>query len=152
MASRSPAALESHLGYWLRIVSNAVSQRFARKVETAGVTVAEWVLLRVLYDAESLAPTALAERMGMTKGAITKLADRLVAKALVTRTANPDDKRAQTLALTPRGRSLVPLLAKIADANDAEFFGVLKDSVRGDLDRILKRIVAQHGLKDVPTD
>ena len=152
MAPRPPAALESHLGYWLRVVSNAVSLGFARKVEGEGVTVAEWVFLRVLYDAENLAPTALAERMGMTKGAITKLAHRLVEKRLVARTANPDDKRAQTLALTPEGRALVPTLARIADENDAAFFGVLKANARGDLERLLKRISALRGLKDVPTD
>jgi DNA-binding MarR family transcriptional regulator len=144
--------LESHLGYQLRIVSNAVSQSFARSVEEEGVTVAEWVLMRVLHDFESLAPTALAERMGMTKGAITKLASRLVAKGLAKREANPDDKRAQTLSLTSRGRSLVPSLARIADENDAAFFDRLTASDRGNLNRILERIARLRGLRNVPTD
>jgi DNA-binding MarR family transcriptional regulator len=153
MPSPTPISpLESHLGYQLRIVSNAVSQTFARTVEKEGVTVAEWVLMRVLHDFERLAPTPLAEQMGMTKGAITKLANRLVEKGLVKREANPEDKRAQTLALTTRGRSLVPRLAKIADENDAAFFGLLTASDRGNLHRILQRIVELRGLKDVPTD
>lgn len=42
--------LTAHLGYWLRYVSNHVSQAFARKVEANGVTVAEWVLMRRLLD------------------------------------------------------------------------------------------------------
>jgi MarR family transcriptional regulator, lower aerobic nicotinate degradation pathway regulator len=153
MPSPTPVSpLESHLGYQLRIVSNAVSQAFARTVEEEGVTVAEWVLMRVLYDFESLAPTPLAERMGMTKGAITKLASRLVEKGLVKREANSEDKRAQTLSLASRGRSLVPRLAKIADENDAAFFDLLTASDRGNLGRILGRIVELRGLKDVPTD
>jgi DNA-binding MarR family transcriptional regulator len=153
MPSPTPVSpLESHLGYQLRIVSNAVSQTFARTVEEAGATVAEWVFMRVLHDFESLAPTPLAQRMGMTKGAITKLASRLVEKGLVRREANPDDKRAQTLSLTSRGRSLVPRLAKIADDNEAAFFGLLTASDRGNLNRILRRIVELRGLKDVPTD
>lgn len=153
MPSPTPvSSLESHLGYQLRIVSNAVSQTFARAVEAEGVTVAEWVLMRVLQDFESLAPTLLAERMGMTKGAITKLGSRLVVKGLVKREANPDDKRAQTLSLTSRGRSLVPKLAKIADENDAAFFDLLTASDRGNLNRILGRVIKLRGLKDVPTD
>ncbi len=40
---KSPSDLHDHLGYWLRTVSNAVSQSFARKVEGEGVTVAERV-------------------------------------------------------------------------------------------------------------
>src|SRR5271156_6669618 len=103
---QSLSALESHLGYWLRYVSNHVSQSFARKVETHGVTVAEWVLMRQLLDEDALAPSRLAERMGMTRGAVTKLADRLIAKSLLTRKADPGDGRAQTLALTVKGRRL----------------------------------------------
>lgn len=153
MPSSTPVSpLESHLGYHLRIVSNAVSQTFARAVEEEGVTVAEWVLMRVLHDFDSLAPTPLAEQMGMTKGAITKLASRLVEKRLVKRQANPDDKRAQKLSLTSRGRLLVPKLAKLADENDAAFFDRLTASDRGNLNRILGRIVKLLGLKDVPTD
>ena len=74
------------------------------------MTVAEWVLMRQLLDEEALAPSRLAERMGMTRGAITKLADRLIAKSLLVRAADPEDGRAQTLALTPAGRALVPEL------------------------------------------
>lgn len=144
--------LETHLGYWLRTVSNAVSYSFSRKLETEGVTVAEWVFMRILYDFDSLPPTLLAERMGMTKGAITKLADRLIEKNRVERQANPADKRAQTLALKPDGRSLIPQLAALADDNDNAFFGVLEDSERNELERLLRKIIERRGLTDVPTD
>ena len=145
------SGLEAHLGYWLRAVSNAVSQSFARKVEAEGVTVAEWVFMRMLFDADSLSPTALAASLGMTMGAITKLADRLIENGLVKRKANRDDKRAQTLALTPKGRALVPRLARLADENDAEFFGALEARDRKELERILKGIVERRELTEVPT-
>jgi DNA-binding MarR family transcriptional regulator len=148
----SPSALTAHLGYWLRYVSNHASQAFARKVETRGVTVAEWVLLRQLLDDEALAPSRLSERMGMTRGTVTKLADRLIAKGLLVRAANPDDARAQTLALTAKGRRLVPELAALADANDAEFFDHLAPKDRAALLRILGGIVEKRGLQSVPID
>lgn len=116
------SALTDHLGFWLRLVSNQVSQAFAARLDARGVTVAEWVMLRALYDAPPTAPTQLAETMGMTKGAITRLADRLIAKSLVLRRANGEDARAQTLSLTPEGKRLVPQLAALADANDQAFF------------------------------
>lgn len=144
--------LTAHLGYWLRYVSNHVSQAFARKVEAHGVTVAEWVLLRQLLDAGSLAPSRLAERMGMTRGAVTKLADRLIAKSMLIRAADPDDGRAQTLSLTSAGRALVPMLAALADANDAEFFAALVPEDRAALNRILRDIVARCGLTSLPVD
>ncbi|WP_246138608.1 MarR family winged helix-turn-helix transcriptional regulator [Nitrospirillum bahiense] len=134
------------------MVSNAVSQSFARAVEARGVTVAEWVLLRVLYDVERLAPSALAERMGMTKGAISKLADRLVEKGLVRREANLEDRRGQTLALEPAARSLVPLLAELADRNDAAFFNGLSPSERAQLKGLLHKIASKHKLNTAPID
>lgn len=148
----SVSSLESHLGYWLRAVSNNVSQGFARKLEDEGVTVAEWVFLRMLFDFETVSPSALAEAMGMTRGAISKLADRLVAKDLVERGASLADKRAQTLALKPAGRARVPMLAALADRNDTEFFGVLEEEERGELDRLLRKIVMRRGLAVATTD
>lgn len=146
------SALEAHLGYWLRFVSNHVSHAFARKLEDRGVTVAEWALLRRLLDVERLAPSHLAERMGMTRGAISKLAERLVAKKLIVRAADPDDGRGQTLSLTPVGRELTPELAAVADQNDAEFFGDLTLDDRATLLRILSTIVARRGLKSEPIE
>ena len=152
MTSSHPISdLETHLGYWLRAVSNAVSQSFSRRVEAEGVTVAEWVFLRMLWDIDPVAPSLLAGRMGMTKGAISKLADRLIGKALVERRADPVDGRAQILSLTAAGRVLVPRLAALADVNDAAFFGTLSPEDRNDLERLLRKIVRDRKLTDVPT-
>jgi DNA-binding MarR family transcriptional regulator len=152
MTRPAVSPLDSHLGYWLRFVSNHVSHAFARKVETRGVTVAEWVVLRELYDRDGLAPSILAERIGMTRGAITKLADRLIDKHLVTRRAVEADRRFQILALTAGGRRLVPALAKLPDVNDAEFFAHLSSAEQAALTAAMKAIVKHHGLKAVPVD
>lgn len=150
--ARSVSDLTAHLGYWLRYVSNHVSQAFARKLEAHGVTVAEWVLMRQLLEQEAIAPSRLAGRMGMTRGAISKLSERLIAKSMLVRAADPEDGRAQTLSLTPAGRALVPELAALADANDDEFFAHLAPKDRAALLRILGEIVEKRGLKFLPID
>jgi DNA-binding MarR family transcriptional regulator len=152
MTNARVSNLEDHLGYWLRYVSNQVSQAFARKVLARDVTVAEWVMLRVLYEHEALAPSALAQQMGMTRGAISKLAERLVAKALVTRTADKDDRRYQALALTADGRTLVPELSALADQNDAEFFRDVAPADRAAVMRIMQDVVRRLGLRAPPVD
>jgi DNA-binding MarR family transcriptional regulator len=153
MAGQSPGVspLESHLGYWLRFVSNQVSQAFAEKLKAQDVSVAEWVLLRELYDGDR-APSLLAERIGMTRGAITKIADRLIAKSLAARIASENDGRAQVLMLTRQGRALVPRLAAIADRNDAEFFNHLTQKERAMIEAVMKGIVQRLGLKTLPVD
>lgn len=144
--------LDAHLGYWLRFVSNHVSQAFAGRLQGKGVTVAEWVAMRRLFGEGGVAPSLLADRIGMTRGAITKLADRLIDKGLVVRRADPQDGRAQTLALTARGRALVPELASLADDNDTEFFRPLTVQERRVLRQLLERLVEQNELKVVPVD
>jgi DNA-binding MarR family transcriptional regulator len=143
------STLEGHLGYWLRFVSNQVSQAFSDKLKAQDVSVAEWVVLRELYDRT---PSALAERIGMTRGAITKIADRLIAKSLAARSASEADGRSQVLALSRQGRVLVPKLAAIADRNDAEFFGDLTVRERAVLEAVMKGIVHRLGLTTLPVD
>lgn len=134
------------------MVSNAISQEFARKVSREDVTVAEWSFMRALYDSEPMPPSILAEKMGMTRGAISKLAERLVAKGLLVRQESHEDKRAHSLSLTTEGRAKIPVLAALADENDAEFFELLTKDEHETLDRILKLLAERRELKAVPVD
>ena len=103
--------LKKDVGFWLRFVSNHVSHSFARKLETSEVTVAEWVVMREMFGDEEISPGVLAERIGMTRGGVSKLVDRLVSKKLITRRERSDDRRFQSIALTAAGRRLIPRLA-----------------------------------------
>ena len=144
--------LESHLGYWLRFVSNHVSHAFRLKVEAHGVTVAEWVVLRALFDSDAVNPSQVAEKIGLTRGAISKLVDRLATKGFVLCRTEKTDRRYQTLTLSASGRRLVPILADLADRNDQEFFGHLNRQQRSDLFAVLRNIVQTHGLKSAPIE
>lgn len=148
----SVSALTSHLGYLLRMISNAASQEFARKVAGEGVTVAEWVMLRSLYDGQSISPSALARKMGMTRGAISKLAERLQEKGLIERAGNVADKRGHSLSLSAEGLRKVPLLADLADKNDAAFFAVLGGEEQDGLRDLLNSLIEKHGLSAMPVD
>jgi DNA-binding MarR family transcriptional regulator len=150
--STQVSPLEAHLGYWLRFVSNQVSHSFSVKLAGRDITVAEWVVLRELYECDDMVPSALAQKIGMTRGAISKLVDRLSARGFVTRTTSDEDRRYQALALTAKGRAMVPKLAALADQNDADFFGHLKAAERESVKAIMREIVNRHGLKSVPVE
>ena len=148
---KRPSDLEHHVGYWLRFVSNHVSHPFKQKVEARGVTVAEWALMRRLLDAGAVHPSQLAERMGMTRGAISKLVERLSQKKLVLRASADNDRRYQSIELTSAGKRLVPILARLADENDRQFFGHLKSQEREQVVSLLQKIVQQHNWIELPT-
>src|SRR5690606_3322389 len=96
-SSSSAAPLEAHLGFWLRFVSNHVSQRFQQLLEERGVTVTEWVALRTLLDHGRTSHAALIESLGMTKGAASKVISRLEEKGLAERRLVEGRAREQTL-------------------------------------------------------
>lgn len=146
------STLQSHAGYWLRLVSNHVSHRFRLKVEARGVTVAEWVVMRALFDGRTVNPSQLAESLGLTRGAVSKLVDRLVDKGFVTCRSEKRDRRYQLVSLTASGRALVPRLAALADQNDREFFGHLVAEERAAFVALLKDIVRRRELNGVPVE
>lgn len=144
--------LKAHIGFWMRMVSNHVSYAFARKLQNTGVTVAEWVVLREMYGRDDATPSQLADLTGMTRGAISKLIDRLVEKKLVNRAERTDDRRYQDIALTSAGMRLVPSLATLADNNDREFFSVITAAEHAALIATLKKIAQRHDLRTLPTE
>jgi DNA-binding MarR family transcriptional regulator len=146
------SGLDDHLGYWLRHVSNHVCGSFARSLEGRQFTVAEWVALRQLYDHSGITSADLSELLGVTRGAVSKILDKLDTKDMVERVVRQDDKRSHTLSLTPKGQRILPELAEIADDNDQQFFNCLSADERTTLKTLLQNVARFHQWGDVPID
>ena len=142
--------LESHLGFWLRFVSNQVSSRFENLLAEHDISVTEWVAMRSLYGRTDVTHAELIRALGMTKGATSKVISKLEVKGLAERQLSKDSQREQVLCLTESGHILVPKLAAIADENDAHFFGHLTDTQRQSLATLMNELVIHHQLKQVP--
>lgn len=153
MAKKEASHLRSHLGYHLRVVSNAVSHSFARALAACDVTVAEWVILREMYSTEEvISPSVIADLIGLTRGAVSKLIDRLLLKGFVARTESLGDRRYQEIRLTAQAIKVVPKLARIADQNDEAFFSVLSPGERKVLMNTLVKIASVHKLNASPIE
>jgi DNA-binding MarR family transcriptional regulator len=115
-------------------------------------TVAEWVALRHLAAQPDMTPGALAVALGMTRGAVSKVLDRLERKGWTTRRPHPGDGRVQLLSLTPDGVRVLPELARIADRNDRRFFDRLTVEEQATLRRLLEKLARENELTEVPVD
>ena len=113
METRTPD-LNSHLGYWLRRVSNHVSGSFAKALQARHTSVAEWVVMCQVEERPGITPAELAAGLDLTRGAVSKIIDKLEAKRWVAHAAKPGDGRVQLLSLTGEGRRVLPELAEIA--------------------------------------
>jgi DNA-binding MarR family transcriptional regulator len=145
-----PLALEVHLGYWLRLVSNRVSGTFARLLQERQLSVAEWVALNQIERGTDVTPAQLADAMDVTRGAISKVLDKLEVKQWITRTASRQDNRVQLVSPTRAGRRVLPELAAIADDNDSRFFGALDADEQATLRKLLQKLADVHQINNLP--
>ncbi len=136
--------LDEHIGFWLRCLSNFVSHSFAEKLAKEDVSVAQWVVLRTLYDYDNLTLNRLAELIGLDKSSASRMVERLVLRGQVNRSEG-NDRRSLGLSLTPAGEKLVPQLAQLADENDAAFFQTLAPQQRAEFLATIKQLLTANG-------
>lgn len=140
----SPIVSDTELANRLRIAASAGHQAVSQAVLKHGVTASEWALLRDLHGAGAVPQTRLAERLGMTRGAISKLVDRLVAKRLLVRgRGGGGDRRVQIIGLTGAGALLVPELARAASAAEAILFAGISARERHVLESALGKLAGR---------
>lgn len=144
--------LEGHLGYWLRFVSNHVSLSFAKRLSAHGVGVGEWVVLNLLHKNKSLSPAEIAQIIGISRGAASKLLDRLFHKRLISREESMKDRRYQKIAISAVGKELLPKLIKEAEGNEQQFFDHLSDEEKSQLTKLLKSIISNQKWNKIPID
>lgn len=91
--------------------------------------------------ADGMTPSALAEALGVTAGAVTQLVDLLAERSLVTRRAHPDDARSRLLLLTDDARARVSAFEAEVRAHSGERFATLDDAALSRLADQLERVV-----------
>ena len=100
------------LGALLRLPWEAVTHRMLRALHERGFDDIEAPQLSVLLwpGPEGMRPSDLAARMRVTKQALNYLLGDLERLGYLERRRDPDDRRARRIALTDRGKALVPVI------------------------------------------
>jgi MarR family transcriptional regulator for hemolysin len=96
--------LISDVGRLLRTYADQKARQF-------GMTRAQWAVLLKLERYEGLNQSDLADSLDIQPITLTRLVDRLCDSGLIERRADPSDRRAKLLYLTPAAR---PLLERIS--------------------------------------
>jgi MarR family transcriptional regulator for hemolysin len=80
-----------------------------------GISRAQWGVLVRLDRSEGLKQSELAEILDLQPISLTRLLDRLAENGLIERRADPNDRRANRLYLTPAARPLLEQLAGLGE-------------------------------------
>ncbi len=116
---------EEHLDIFLR-VHRTVGLRLAQMFAEAGaVPPSEARVLTVIsrYPGHRLRMDELAQELGMTKGAVSRIVDRLVSSGYVERQASNADRRGVFAAMTADGREALRHVTSIFRLAFNEVFG-----------------------------
>ena len=103
------------------------------RLSTVSLSIPRLAALQRLVDAGGSLPLGqLADRLACVKSNVTQLVDRLEAEGLVTRSSDPEDKRARLAIITDTGRQVHQDGARIQRQVEEELFATLSvdDSVR----------------------
>ena len=133
--------------------AHLIQRNYSRFVEPHGLTMQQYNVLRILRGAgEPGLPTLeIGERMIEQTPGITRLLDRLEAKAMVKRERSSNDRRQVFCWIAPAG---LDVLAKIDDpidhGGDEAFAGLKEDEIRaliGHLERLRQTLGGILGLE-----
>ena len=102
-----PQARSDALQTWLKLarVHQKVQRQLDRLLDDCGLTLPQFDVLANLGMSEGITQQELAERLLVTKGNVCGLLDRMESAGWVKRTPSSDDRRANRIHLTPRGRT-----------------------------------------------
>jgi DNA-binding MarR family transcriptional regulator len=141
--------LDQFLPYQLSVASNAVSSAIARTYETLfGLRVPEWRLIAVLAEEEGITQQTLVARTEMDKMTVSRAAQALVSRGLVTRVPHGIDKRSHALALSHDGRALYAQIAPMALELERRLLTELGDREIAQLKATLAKLkAASHALR-----
>ena len=117
-------------------VSNAVN----RHLRERGMTLRQFAVIEALYHLGPLAQCDIAEKMLCTAGNITGVIDKLEEERLVRRQGCEEDRRANVVTLTAKGRGLVEEILPEHVAGVAKAFQSLPVKDQEELRRICRAL------------
>ena len=142
---------EDSVGYLMRRIITLVGHGIERELEPAGLTNAQWVPLLKLYMGVASTVAELARECDLDAGSMTRLLDRLEAKALCRRVRSSDDRRVVNIELTDAGRQAAAEIPKtLCRVQNAHLEGFSTEEWRT-LQGFLRRILnTAHTLQGMP--
>ncbi|MBV9448947.1 MAG: PDZ domain-containing protein [Streptosporangiaceae bacterium] len=109
-----------------------------------GLTAADFrviVTLRRMGSPYELPQARLMTQLALTSGTISLRVDRLARRGIVTRAADPEDKRGQRIRLTAEGLRLFDKIAPVHLANEERLLSSLTHDERTTLARLLSKLL-----------
>lgn len=135
----SLAFLLSQLGF-------VASRGFHQALLPLGIEPRHFLLMRHVLRDEGRSQQSLGEMLRIPPSRMVALVDQLEERGLLERRANPSDRRARALFVTPAGRRLMGKAFQVAIEHNARIGETLSAEERSRLIALLQKLAAENGL------
>lgn len=119
-----------------------------RALHSKGVSLARIKLLAYIVRQGQPRSTDIAEAFGFAPRTVTEAIDGLEREGLVRRDADPLDRRAKRISLTPAGHAAIAASEPVRKAMLLELFGVLDEAEQAQMTALVGRLVDRLGELD----
>lgn len=140
--------LDAMPGHAIRRLQQIAFALFMHEATALGTTPVQYASLQVLADQPGIDQRTLAREVSLDTSTIAGVIDRLEARALLTRSLSPTDRRVRLLHLTPGGEALRQELLPAMLRAQKRMLEPLSATERKDFMRMVQRVVVHHGAMD----
>jgi DNA-binding MarR family transcriptional regulator len=136
--------LEEFLPYRLSVLSNRVSDAFARLYETRfGITIPEWRVIANVGRFGPISANGVCEHSAMDKVTVSRAVQRLVDKGHLDRRTDAHDRRRSSLTLSPQGAAIYAEIVPLALRIQAALVADMDEAERRALDSLMDKLDQQ---------
>lgn len=147
--------LQDFLPYLLNQAAEATSLGFQATYRARyGLTRTQWRVMANLGRFGAMTARDICRLSHIEKTKVSRAVAAMEVEGLLLRTTSPEDRRAENLSLTPRGRAVFTEIGQHAQDFDANLRARLGPEISARIDAILREIIALNraGEDDADTD
>jgi MarR family transcriptional regulator, organic hydroperoxide resistance regulator len=133
------------IGYLLRDNARRILSDLTARLETHGITLPQYFVLRELWQEEGLTQREVANKVGVLEPTMVTTLDALERSNMIQRVRSKTDRRKTHVQLTPAGRTMRDTLHGYAEAVLERALNGVSDAEIAELRRILQQIKRNLG-------
>jgi DNA-binding MarR family transcriptional regulator len=144
MKKRMENDIEQNLAYLLSRTATLLDRVFQQDIADKGlqVTIHQWQFLQKLYQTDGLSQVELASLLEKNGPNVTRILDVMEKNDLITRNADPADRRKYLIHLTSKGREMKAKITPLSQIARDKAFASLSENDLKTFREILNRIYA----------
>lgn len=99
--------LQQSLRSWMDVFMHRSMRGWMTFAKTTGLSMPQFSILMQLHHKGSFGMSQISEKFDITAAAASQLTEKLVQGGYIERAEDPNDRRAKSIQLTPKGKELV---------------------------------------------